>query len=84
MRFTRAMIEAAQRAEFDYYRRGRKLDADRLFRTPKRLANVMPALATLLRPGSQKAVQEVSRSTDEKRPPLTLVVAKTPPPDVAT
>lgn len=41
MRVTRAMIQAAQRAEFDFYQRRRQLSADRFVPTDEAVIRVM-------------------------------------------
>lgn len=41
MRVTRQMVEAARRAEFDYYQKGRLIDADRFIPTPDAVIRAM-------------------------------------------
>jgi hypothetical protein len=82
MRITRAMIVAAQRAEFDVNQRMRTLDADRFVPSPPEVIRAMPeaALGAAQTPGSQmKAAQEARpRATDEKRRRPVIVTAPKP------
>ena len=84
MRITRAMIEAAQRAEFDVNQRMRKLGGERFVRTPPEVVRAMleAALAAAPTPGSQmKAAQEAKpREPAERGPKLTIVTARKPRP----
>ena len=82
MRITRAMIAAAQRAEFDINQRMRKLGGERFVRTPPEVVRAMleAALGAVETPGSQmKATQEAKPcELGERRPKLTIVTAQKP------
>ena len=84
MRITRAMIEAAQRAEFDMTQRGRKLGAERFVPTPSEVVRAMleAALGAVATPGSQmKAAREARpREPLAKRSQPTIVTAREPRP----
>jgi hypothetical protein len=41
MRVTREMIEAARRAEYDYYQKGRKIGSERFVATPDAVIRAM-------------------------------------------
>jgi hypothetical protein len=57
MRVTQSMVEAARRAEFDYYQRGRKLPTGAFVPTPGAVIRAMleAAMAELPEPDTQAA-----------------------------
>jgi hypothetical protein len=78
MRITRAMIEAAQRAEFDINQRMRRLGAERFVPTPPEVVRAMlqAALATVEMEIRAKEV----RPSSPQRPQVTIVTARKPRP----
>jgi hypothetical protein len=70
MRVTRTMIEAARRAEFDYYQKGRKIGADRFIPTPDVVIRAMLEAAV----GDTPKAEEPKPSAPAPR----IVVAQKP------
>jgi hypothetical protein len=76
MRITRAMIVAAQRAEFDVNQRMRTLDADRFVPSPPEVIRAM--LKAALGAAEMEIRAKEVRPSSLQRPKLTIVTARKP------
>jgi hypothetical protein len=78
MRITRAMIVAAQRAEFDVNQRMRTLGADRFVSSPPEVIRAM--LKAALGAVEMEIRAKEARPEPSERPKLTIVTARRPGP----
>jgi hypothetical protein len=88
MRVTRAMIEAAQRGEFDFHQRGRTLGAERFVPTSPEIVRAMleaalgeAELAAGVKDRAGAAVTSIQNRTTtatKARPKLTIVTPRKP------
>jgi hypothetical protein len=79
MRVTKAMIEAAQRGEFDFYQRGRRLGLAPFVPTPPEIVRAMLEAALAMIEGQIRPKE--ARPTPlpaGERPKLTIVTARKP------
>jgi hypothetical protein len=78
MRITLEMIEAARRAEFDYFQRGRLIGSARFIPTPDEVIKVMLAAAFALVPDQTAAPGPAAAIAAVATKPAAIVTASRP------